>query len=83
MKNLEWEIVEDNYQEKINIPKAIRAAANESGIDLSDNVAIRLTNLKTGEEYLSRLNITGTEIYVPVEAQKMLKSAQKIRLKIY
>jgi len=83
MKNLEWEIVEDNYQEKINIPKAIRAAADESGIDLSDNVAIRLTNLKTGEEYLSRLNITGTEFYVPVEAQKMLEGAQRIRLKIY
>jgi len=83
MKNMEWEIFEDNYQEKITIPKTIRAEADEAGVDLSDNVAIRLTNLKTGEEYLSRLNITGTEIYVPVEAQRMLEGAQKIRLKIY
>jgi hypothetical protein len=36
-----------------------------------------------GERHKTGLNITGTEIYVPVEAQRMLEGTQKIRLKIY
>jgi len=52
MKSLEWEVSEDNYQEQINIPKAIRDMAAEEGIgtENKDKVVVRLTNMKTGEE---------------------------------
>lgn len=86
MKLLEWEVSEDNYQEQINIPKAIRDLADEEGIgtDNKNKVVVRLTNMKTGEEYLNRLSITGThQIYVPTEIQKMLEGAGTIRIRIF
>ena len=86
MKLLEWEVSEDNYQEQINIPKAIRDLAAEEGIgtDNKDKLVVRLTNMKTGEEYLNRLSITGThQIYVPTEIQKMLEGAGTIRIRIF
>jgi len=86
MKLLEWEGSEDNYQEQINIPKAIRDMAAEEGIgtENKDKVVVRLTNMKTGEEYLNRLSITGThQIYVPTEIQKILEGAGTIRIRIF
>ncbi|KPA13547.1 hypothetical protein MHK_006264 [Candidatus Magnetomorum sp. HK-1] len=86
MKLLEWEVSEDNYQEQINIPKAIRDMAAEEGIgtENKDKVVVRLTNMKTGEEYLNRLSITAThQIYVPTEIQKMLEGAGTIRIRIF
>jgi len=85
MKLLEWDVTEDNYQEQINIPKAVRDMAADEGIgtDNKDKVVVRLTNLTTGEEYLNRLSITGThQIYVPTEIQKMLEGSGKIRIRI-
>ena len=79
---LEWEIIEDDYQEKIHIPKTIADDAKDSGIGIKSVVA-RITNEKTGEEYLGRMTVTGTEIYVPVEIQKMLKRAGTIRIRIF
>ena len=80
---LEWKLIEDDYQEKIHIPKSIADDAKDSGIDISKSVVARVTNEKTGEEYLGRMTVTGTEIYVPVEIQKMLKRAGTIRLRIF
>jgi len=86
MKRLEWEVPEDNYQEQIIIPKAIREMAADEGISTENKnkVVVRLTNLNTGEEYLNRLAITGThQIYVPTEIQKMLEGSGNIRIRIF
>lgn len=86
MKLLEWEVPEDNYQEQIIIPKAIREMAADEGISTENKnkVVVRLTNLNTGEEYLNRLAITGThQIYVPTEIQKMLEGSGNIRIRIF
>jgi hypothetical protein len=60
--------------------------AAEEGISTEnkEKVVTRLTNLNTGEEYLSRLAITGkNEIYVPTEIQKMLEGSGNIRIRIF
>jgi len=80
---LEWELIEDDYQEKIHIPKSIADDAKDRGIEINKSVVARVTNKKTGEEYLGRMTVTGTEIYVPVEIQKMLERAGTIRLRIF
>ncbi len=33
MKLIEWEVKEDDYQEQVNIPAAIRKLAADEGID--------------------------------------------------
>jgi len=46
-------------------------------------VAVRITNLTTGEIYTRRLAITGSQqIYLPVEIQNVLAGAGKIRIQI-
>ena len=86
MKKIEWEIMEKNYLEQLNIPKKQRDMAKREGIgtEYKQKVAVQITNLKTGESYRGRLAITGRyQIYVPVEIQKMLKNAEKIRIQIF
>ena len=69
MKLIEWEVNEDDYQEQINIPAAIRKLAADEGIatENKQKVAARIQNLNTGEIYTGRLAITGTQqLYLPV-----------------
>ena len=85
MRLIEWEVGEDSYQEQINIPKEKRDLAAEEAIGTEDKqkVAVKITNLNSGESYTGRLPITGTrQIYVPVEIQTMLKGSGKIRIQI-
>ncbi len=85
MRLIEWEVKEDDYQEQINIPAKQRKIAAEEGIGTADKqkVTAQITNLNTGEIYTSRFPITGTkQIYAPVEIQKMLKGAGKIRIQL-
>ena len=70
---------------QVSIPKKQRQMAKREGIgtEYKQKVAVRITNLKSGEAYTARLAITGThQLSIPVEIQKMLKSAGKIRLQI-
>ena len=83
MRLIEWEVPEDGYEEQINIPQEQRERASEEGIstEVKQKVAVRILNLTTGESYTGRLAITGThQIYLPVEIQRMLKSAGRIRI---
>lgn len=85
MKLLEWEVSEDSYQEQINIPKEIQDLAKEEGIStaVKQRAAVEILNLNTGESYTGRLAITGTQqLYLPVEIQKMLKGAGRIRIRM-
>jgi hypothetical protein len=85
MKLLEWEVSEDSYQEQINIPKEIRDLAREEGIstEVKQSAAVQILNLNTGESYTGRLAITGThQLYLPVEIQKMLEGAVRIRIRL-
>ena len=71
MKQLiEWEVNEDGYEEQVNIPKKQREMAKKEGISSEEGqkVGVHILNLKTGEAYIGRLAITGTnQIYLPVE----------------
>ncbi|WP_413837499.1 hypothetical protein [Desulfobacula sp.] len=51
MQLIEWKVNEDDYQEQINIPAAIRKLAFDEGIDTGNKqkVAARIQNLNTGE----------------------------------
>ena len=63
----------------------MRDLAAEEGIntEVKQRVAVRITNLTTGESYSGRLAITGSQqIYLPVEIQHMLEGAGKIRVQI-
>ena len=85
MKLIEWEVNEDDYQEQINIPAAIRKLAADEGIatENKQKVAVRIQNLSTGEIYSGRLAITGTQqLYLPIEIQKMLEGAGHIRIQL-
>ena len=85
MQLIEWETISDEYTEQVSIPKKQRNMAKKEGIgtEYKQKVAVRITNLKTGESYLGRLAITGTyQLYIPVEIQKMIKGAGKIRIQI-
>ena len=85
MKLIEWEVIEDSYQEQINIPKEIRDLALEEGIstEVKQNAAIEILNLNTGESYSGRLAITGThQLYLPVETQKILQGSGRIRIRL-
>ena len=85
MRLIEWEVPEDGYEEQINIPQEQRERASEEGIstEVKQKVAVRRLNLTTGESYTGRLAITGThQIYLPVEIQRMLKSAGRIRIQL-
>jgi len=85
MRLIEWEVPEDGYEEQINIPQEQRERASEEGIstEVKQKVAVRILNLTTGESYTGRLAITGThQIYLPVEIQRMLKSAGRIRIQL-
>jgi hypothetical protein len=76
---------EDDYQEQIVIPEAVRQMAEEEGIGTENDqkVAVQICNLNTGELHTGRLAIPRNEqIYVPTEIQKMLESSGKIRLQI-
>jgi hypothetical protein len=85
MKLIEWEVSEDSYQEQIQIPEAQRKLANEAGISTENKqrVAAWIQNLTTGETYTARLAITGNrQLYLPVEIQKMLEGAGRIRIQL-
>ena len=85
MQLIEWKVNEDDYQEQINIPAAIRKLAFDEGIDTGNKqkVAARIQNLNTGEIQTGRLAITGTQqLYLPVEIQKMLEGAGHIRIQL-
>jgi len=85
MKLIEWEVTEDSYQEQINIPKEIRDLAREEGIstEVKQNAAVEILNLNTGESYTGRLAITGTsQLYLPVEIQRMLQGSGRIRIRL-
>ena len=85
MQLIEWETISDEYTEQVSIPKKQRDMAKRVGIgtEYKQKVAVRITNLKTGESYSGRLAITGTyQLYIPVEIQKMLKGAGRIRINL-
>ncbi|EMS77620.1 hypothetical protein [Desulfotignum phosphitoxidans] len=85
MKLIEWEVNEDSYQEQILIPEAQRQLAAREGISTENKqtVAARIQNLTTGETYTARLAITGNrQLYLPVEIQKMLQGAGRIRIQL-
>ena len=85
MQLIEWEVSEDGYEEQINIPEAQRelAALEGIGTDVKQKVTVRIENLTTGESYTGRLAITGTrQLYLPVEIQKMLHGARRIRIQL-
>ena len=85
MQLIEWEVSEDGYEEQINIPQEQQKQAAEEGIgtEVRDKVAVRIVNLTTGESYTGRLAITGTnQLYLPVEIQKMLSGAGRIRIQL-
>jgi len=85
MTLIEWEVSEDSYQEQIQIPEAQRKLAHEAGISTENKqrVAARIQNLTTGETYTGRLAITGTrQLYLPVEIQKMMEGAGRIRIQL-
>jgi hypothetical protein len=85
MRLIEWEVNEDSYQEQILIPEAQRQLAAREGISTENKqtVAARIQNLTTGETYTSRLAITGNrQLYLPVEIQKMLQGAGRIRIQL-
>ncbi|MCF8090649.1 MAG: hypothetical protein K9L23_21640 [Desulfotignum sp.] len=82
---IEWEVNEDSYQEQILIPEAQRQLAAREGISTENKqtVAARIQNLTTGETYTARLAITGNrQLYLPVEIQKMLEGAGRIRIQL-
>jgi hypothetical protein len=82
---IEWEVNEDTYQEQIVIPEAQQKLAAEQGIPTENKqtVAARIQNLTTGETYTARLAITGNrQLYLPVEIQKMLEGAGRIRIQL-
>lgn len=85
MQLIEWETIADEYIEQVSIPKKQRDMAKKEGIspEYKQKVAVRITNLQTGETYSGRLAITGTyQLYIPVEIQKMLKCPGRIRLQL-
>ena len=85
MQLIEWEVSEDGYEEQINIPQEQQKQAAEEGIgtEVRDKVAVRIVNLTSGESYTGRLAITGThQLYLPVEIQKMLSGAGRIRIQL-
>ena len=85
MKLIEWEVNEDSYQEQILIPEAQRQLAAREGISTENKqtVAARIQNLTSGETYTARLAITGNrQLYLPVEIQKMLEGAGRIRIQL-
>jgi hypothetical protein len=85
MRLIEWEVNEDSYQEQILIPEAQRQLAAQEGISTENKqtVATRIQNLTTGETYTARLAITGNrQLYLPVEIQKMLQGAGRIRIQL-
>jgi len=80
-----WEVSEDGYEEQIIIPREQRDLAAKEGINTEEKqkVAVQILNLNTGESYTGRLSITGThQIYLPVEIQKMLEGAGRIRIQL-
>ncbi|MEE8423003.1 MAG: hypothetical protein V3S49_00525 [Thermodesulfobacteriota bacterium] len=82
---IEWEVNEDGYEEQIIIPKEQRVLAAEVGIGTENKqkVAVRILNLTTGETYTGRLAITGNhQVYLPIEIQKMLEGAGRIRIQL-
>ena len=85
MRLIEWEVTEDGYEEQISIPQTQRDLAEAEGIstEVKQKVAVQILNLTTGESYTGRLAITGIhQLYLPVEIQKMLKGAGKIRIRL-
>ena len=85
MRLIEWEVVEDGYEEQIIIPKEKRELAAQEGIttESKQKVTVQIMNLTTGEAYIGRLAITGThQIYLPTEIQQMLKESGKVRIQI-
>jgi len=85
MKLIEWEVDEDDYQEQIVIPEAQRELAAAEGISTENKqrIAARIQNLSTGEIYIGRLAITGNhQLYLPMEIQKMLEGAGRIRIQL-
>ncbi len=85
MRLIEWEVVEDGYEEQINIHREQRDLADEEGIgtEVGQKVTVTILNLNTGESYTGRLAITGSQqIFLPVEIQKMLEGSGKIRIQI-
>jgi len=85
MRLIKWEVNEDAYQEQIVIPEAQQKLAAEEGIatENKQKVATRIQNLTTGEIYTARLAITGNgQLYLPVEIQKMLQGAGRIRIQL-
>jgi len=85
MQLIEWEVNEDGYEEQIIIPKEQRVLAAKEGINTENKqkVAVRILNLNTGESYTGRLAITGNhQIYLPIEIQKMMEGAGRIRIQL-
>ena len=85
MRLIEWEVLEDSYQEQIYIPNEQRELAAKEGIGTEEKqkVAVRIMNLTTGESYTGRLAITGTnQLYLPTEIQQMLKGSGKVRIQL-
>jgi len=82
---IEWEVVEDDYEEQIVIPKEKRDLAAEEGINTENEqkVTVKITNVNSGECYTGRLAITGNrQLYLPTEIQQMLNGSKKIQIQI-
>ena len=78
-RTMEW------WQRPLRPPKEQRVLAAEEGIGTENKqkVAVRILNLNTGETYTGRLAITGNhQLYLPIEIQKMLEGAGRIRIQL-
>jgi len=80
-KPLKWVMVEDNYQEKVHIPKNVRDESLPEQI--SQTAFCRITNLNNGVEVQGSFTVTGTELYFPVYVQKMLEGSKRFEVIVF
>jgi hypothetical protein len=79
LRVLSWNVDEDGYEEKIHVPKRIR---DTFPAGLGDSQAVQIESVNAGFTLLQRFKVTGTELYIPVTVQHLLKGAGEIRLKL-
>ena len=82
---LEWEFSakERSYLEKLNIPEDLVDRARDNGIEFRDGTRtpVEITNMDTAKRYRARMAITSEgELYLPVEVQKLIETADAVRI---
>ena len=80
-KPLKFIMLEDNYQEKVHIPKNVMDKSLPEQI--GQTAYCRVTNMNNGIEIQGVFAITGTELYFPVYVQKMLKHSKQFEITIF